>query len=114
MTPGCTQEACDFRDSLTRIQKAGAVVIGVSKDEQKLHKKFEEKYDLNFSLLSDEDGKVCEKYGVMQMKNMYGKKFLGIVRTTFLIGADGKIKKIYDKVKVKGHVDEVLKDLKSI
>lgn len=113
MTPGCTQEACDFRDNFARIKKSKAVVLGVSKDSEELHQKFIKKYDLNFSLLADVDGKVCESYGVWKEKSMYGKKYMGIERTTFIIGADQKIKKIYPKVKVKGHVDQILEDLKS-
>jgi len=113
LTPGCTQEACDFRDNFNRLKKANVAVFGVSKDSVDLHKKFVEKHDLNFSLLADEDGKVCDAYGVIQEKNMYGKKFMGIVRTTFIIGPDQKIKKVYPKVKVAGHVDQILKDLKT-
>ncbi len=112
MTPGCTQESCDFRDNLSRIKRKKAVVLGMSQDSVDRHVKFVDKYDLNFPLLSDESGDVCNKYGVIQMKNMYGRKFKGIVRTTFIIGPDGKIQKIFDKVKVKGHVDEVLENLK--
>lgn len=111
MTPGCTQEACDFRDNVSRLKKTNAVVLGISKDSEEMHKKFENKYELNFPLLADVDGKVCEKYGVIQMKNMYGKKYLGIVRTTFVISENGKIAKIFNKVKVAGHVDEVLEAL---
>lgn len=111
MTPGCTQEACDFRDSMTRLKRKKAVVLGVSRDPLARHEKFTEKYDLNFPLLSDEDGKVCEKYGVWQEKSLYGKKFMGIVRSTFIIDPEGKIKKIFSKVKVKGHVEEVLENI---
>ncbi|MGZ3696810.1 MAG: thioredoxin-dependent thiol peroxidase [Bdellovibrionota bacterium] len=107
-TPGCTQEACDFRDSFTRLKKEKMVVLGVSKDDLTSHKKFSEKYSLPFPLLSDESGKVCEAYGVWQEKSLYGRKFMGIVRSTFIIGPDGKIAKIFPKVKVKGHVDEIL------
>ncbi len=114
MTPGCTVEACDFRDSQAKIKKAGAVVLGVSKDSVDRHKKFAERDKLNFLLLSDEDGKVCKAYGVWQEKTLYGKKFMGIVRSTFVIGKNGKIIKIFDKVKVKGHVDEVLETLKEM
>jgi peroxiredoxin Q/BCP len=111
LTPGCTQEACDFRDSFARLKKAKAVVLGVSKDTAALHQKFKEKHDLPFPLLVDEDGKICKAYGVWQEKSLYGRKFMGIVRSTFVIGADGKIEKIFPKVKVKGHVDEVLEAL---
>lgn len=110
-TPGCTQESCDFRDHFARLKKAGVVVLGVSKDSESSHQKFITKNSLPFSLLSDEEGKVCEAYGVWQEKNLYGKKHMGIVRSTFLIDESGKIAKIYPKVSVKGHVDEVLKDL---
>jgi peroxiredoxin Q/BCP len=112
LTPGCTQEACDFRDSFNRLKKQNVVVLGVSKDDTKLHKKFEEKYNLNFPLLSDDKGKVCDAYGVIQEKSMYGKKYMGISRTTYLIGKDQKIKKVYPKVKVQGHVDQILEDVK--
>ena len=114
MTPGCTQEACDFRDSIAKLNKIKATVLGVSKDSVDSHKRFAEKYNLNFSLLSDVDGKTCEDYGVWQEKSLYGRKFMGIVRMTFLIGPDQKIKKIYPKVKVQGHVDAIIEDLKSL
>ena len=111
MTPGCTQEACDFRDAQTQLKKSKAVVLGVSKDSVARHVKFKEKYELNFPLLSDEDGKICEAYGVWKEKSLYGKKFMGIERTTFIIGPTGKIEKIFSKVKVKGHSEEVLKEI---
>ena len=111
MTPGCTQEACDFRDSATPYKKKKAVVLGVSKDSQERHEKFRDKYDLNFPLLADEDGKVCNAYGVWKEKSLYGRKFMGIERTTFVIGPDGKINKIFNKVKVKGHAEAVLAEL---
>lgn len=111
MTPGCTQEACDFRDSSTKLKKKGAIVLGVSPDSVEMHQKFTDKYDLNFPFLADEGAKVAQTYGVWKEKNMYGKKYMGVVRTTFLIDEDGKIKKIYPKVKVDGHVDEILNDL---
>ena len=114
LTPGCTQEACDFRDSFSRLEKDKVVVLGISRDNEDLHKKFIKAHDLNFSLLADTNGEICEKYGVIQMKNMYGRKSLGIVRTTYIIGSDGKIAKIYPKVKVTGHVDEILGDLGQI
>lgn len=112
MTPGCTQEACDFRDAQAKFKKSDAVVLGVSKDPVERHVKFQEKYDLNFPLLSDEDGSVCEAYGVWKQKSLYGKKFMGIERTTFIIGPTGKIEKIYPKVKVKGHAEEILAEVK--
>jgi peroxiredoxin Q/BCP len=108
LTPGCTVEACDFRDASVQIKKKKAVVLGVSKDSVALHEKFRDKHELNFPLLSDEEGKVCEAYGVWQQKSMYGKKYMGIARTTFVIGTSGKIEHIFEKVKVKGHSEEVL------
>jgi thioredoxin-dependent peroxiredoxin len=111
MTPGCTVEACDFRDHLPKFKKLKMVVLGISKDSVERHQKFIEKYGLPFPLLSDEDGKTCEAYGVWKEKSLYGRKFMGIERTTFLIGADGKIEKIYPKVKVKDHAEKILADL---
>jgi peroxiredoxin Q/BCP len=108
MTPGCTQEACDFRDNMNRLKKLNAVVLGVSKDSPERHRKFKAKEKFSFPLLSDEDGEACQAYDVWQEKSLYGKKFMGIVRTTFIIGPDQKILKIFPKVKVKGHVDEIL------
>jgi peroxiredoxin Q/BCP len=108
MTSGCTQESCDFQASLKQFQKKKAVVIGVSRDSVKSHQKFKEKYGFEFPLLSDPDAKVCEAYGVWKEKSMYGRKYMGIERTTVVIGPDGKIKKLFPKVKVTGHVDEVL------
>lgn len=108
MTPGCTQEACDFRDSFARLRKLGAVVLGVSRDSTDRHAKFKDTHDLPFTLLSDENGKVCEAYGVWKEKSLYGRKFMGIVRTTFIIDSNGKIAQIFPKVKVKGHVDEII------
>jgi peroxiredoxin Q/BCP len=113
MTPGCTQQACDFRDSLAQFKKQGGVVIGISKDSVESHLKFKAKHSLPFLLLSDPEGKVCEAYGVWKEKSMYGRKFMGIERTTFLISPEAKILKIYPKVKVKGHIEALLKDLKS-
>lgn len=106
-TPGCTTESCGFRDSIKAFEKIGAAIIGVSKDSVKSHDKFKKKYDLNFPLGSDEDGKVCEAYGVWQEKSMYGKKYMGIARSTFLIDEKGKIIQAWYNVKVPGHVDEV-------
>ena len=111
-TPGCTQEACDFRDSLNRIKRKEAVVLGVSKDDVSSHQKFKKKFGLTFPLLSDIDGEICEKYGVWKEKSMYGKKYMGIERSTFIIDEKGKIKKAYYKVKVPGHVDQIINDLK--
>ena len=106
-TPGCTTEACDFRDEHSALQKAGAVVLGVSPDGAASHQKFATKYELPFPLLVDEDHAVAEKYGAWGEKSLYGRKFMGIIRSTFLIGPDQKIVKAWPKVKVAGHVDEV-------
>ena len=111
-TPGCTKEACGFRDDLSKYKRAGAVVIGVSRDSVESHEKFVKKFDLNFMLASDKEGDVCEKYDAWRMKNMYGKEYMGIGRSRFLIDTKGKINKIWAKVKVDGHVDEVLKAVK--
>lgn len=111
MTPGCTQEACDFRDASTKFKKSKAVIIGVSKDSVERHNKFSQKYELNFPLLSDESGEICEAYGVWKEKSLYGKKFMGIERTTFIINPQGKIEKVFNKVKVKGHSEEVLGEI---
>ena len=113
-TPGCTKEACGFRDNLRNFKKVKAVIIGISKDSTKSHDKFKAKYGLPFTLASDEDGKVSEAYGVWKEKNMYGKTYMGIERTTVLIGADGKIAQIWAKVKVPGHVEEVLEAVKAL
>ena len=107
-TPGCTQEACDFRDSITKFRRKGVVVLGVSPDSVKSHKKFKAKFDLPFPLLADEDHAIAEAYGAWQEKSMYGKKYMGIVRSTFLIDEKGKIAEVHEKVKVKGHVDQLL------
>jgi peroxiredoxin Q/BCP len=106
-TPGCTTESCGFRDSITEFKKLGLAVVGVSKDSVKSHDKFKKKYDLNFPLISDEEGTMCEAYGVWKEKSMYGKKYMGIERSTFLINEDGKIAHVWRNVKVPGHVDEV-------
>ncbi|HEY0900702.1 MAG TPA: thioredoxin-dependent thiol peroxidase [Micavibrio sp.] len=113
-TSGCTQEACDFRDNLSALKKLKAQVIGVSKDSVKKHDKFKEKYELNFPLASDEDGAVCDQHGVWVEKSMYGRKYMGIERSTFLIGADGKIAQIWRKVSVTDHVQEVMAALKPL
>lgn len=113
MTPGCTQEACDFSENLKKFEKSNAVVLGASFDNSEKHQKFIEKYKLKHILLSDLDKKVVNAYGVYQQKSLYGKKFMGIIRSTFVIGKDGKIKKIFPKVKVNGHWEEVLEALKS-
>lgn len=111
LTSGCTKEACDFRDSFPQFENIDAVILGISKDAIKTHKKFQEKYSLPFDLLSDETGEVCEKYGVWKEKSMYGRKYMGIERTTFILDEAGKIAKIFPKVKVNGHVNEILEFL---
>ncbi|QDU37093.1 Putative peroxiredoxin bcp [Maioricimonas rarisocia] len=110
-TPGCTTEACDFRDNLGQFESADTVVLGVSTDSIKSHEKFATKFELPFPLLSDEDHNVCEKYGVWVEKKNYGKTYMGIQRATFLIDKKGKIAAVWPKVKVKGHVDEVREKL---
>ena len=106
-TPGCTTEACAFRDLMPDFSKVDAEVIGVSKDSIKRHNKFKAKYELPFLLASDADGDVCERYGVWVEKSMYGKKFMGIERATFLIDGKGKVRKVWRKVKVAGHAEAV-------
>ncbi len=110
-TPGCTKEACSFRDNLNTLQSQNIVVLGVSADSVESHKKFKEKYNLNFPLLSDEKLEVIKKYGVWKEKNLYGKKTMGIERSTFIIDENGKIIKIFRKVQVEGHVEEIKKVL---
>jgi thioredoxin-dependent peroxiredoxin len=107
-TPGCTREACAFRDQHPALGRHDAVVLGVSPDDAKRHQKFAAKYELNFPLLVDPEHKVAEKYGAWGEKSLYGRKFMGITRSTFLIGPDGRIARVWPKVKVEGHVDEVL------
>lgn len=107
-TSGCTKEACSFNDNLARVKKNGAVVIGVSPDSAASHAKFADKYSLSFPLLSDESKEVLNKYGVWKEKSMYGRKYMGVERTTFIIDEKGIISHIFPKVKVEGHVDEVL------
>jgi thioredoxin-dependent peroxiredoxin len=111
-TSGCTKEACNFRDEFPKFGKMKAEIIGVSADSVESHKKFADKYKLPFNLLSDEKKEVVEKYGVWQEKSMYGKKYMGIVRTTFIIDPSGKINKIFPKVKVEEHNKEVMEALK--
>jgi thioredoxin-dependent peroxiredoxin len=110
-TPGCTQEACDFRDNSKKFAKKDVVIIGISTDTVASHIKFKEKFDLPFSLIADDEKKIVQKYDVWKEKNMYGKKVMGIVRTTFVIDEKGIIEKIYPKVKVDGHIEEILKNL---
>jgi len=107
-TPGCTIEACGFREAYRKLEKAGAVVLGISGDTPPTQKKFETKYDLPYTLLSDADKKVAEAYGVLKEKNMYGKKVKGIARTTFVIDGEGKIAHVFEHVKAEGHAEEVL------
>lgn len=107
-TSGCTTQACEFRDSWRAVQAAGAVVLGVSPDGVASHQKFRDKYDLPFPLLADEDHAVAERYGVWGEKSMYGRKYLGILRTTFLIDQNGRIARVFEKVTPKGHAAEVL------
>jgi peroxiredoxin Q/BCP len=113
-TPGCTKEACAFRDRHSEIQQLGAVVLGVSADDVTSHKKFSDKFSLNFPLLADIDHKVAEKYGAWREKNMYGKVSMGIQRSTFLIDVDGKVAKVWKKVSVDGHDQQVIDALKEL
>jgi len=113
-TPGCTKEACGFRDMLPDFTGADAVVIGVSRDSVAKHDKFKAKYDLPFTLASDEDGKTCEAYGTWVEKSMYGKKYMGIERATFLIDKEGVLRQEWRKVKVPGHVEAVLEAAKGL
>ena len=108
-TSGCTAEACAFRDSLPDFSKVKAAIVGISRDSVESHDKFKKKFDLTFPLVSDEDGKVCEAYGTWVEKSMYGRKYMGIERSTFLIDEKGVIRGIWRKVKVPGHAEEVLK-----
>ena len=107
-TPGCTKEACSFRDNLSRVTSKGAIVLGVSRDTLSSHGKFRDKYHLNFPLLADVDGRVTEAYGVWKEKSNYGRTYWGIERTTFLLDEKGVIARVWPKVKVEGHTDEVL------
>jgi peroxiredoxin Q/BCP len=107
-TPGCTKESCAFRDNLPAFKKSKAAIFGVSILDETSKKRFADKFDLTFPLLADADHAVAEKYGVWQKKSLYGRQFMGIVRTTFLIDADGKIAKRWDNVKVDGHAEDVL------
>ena len=110
-TPGCTTQACGFRDSETELQKRGAVVLGISPDNEKSKAKFADKYGLNFPILADEGSAICSKYGVWQEKAMYGRTYMGVVRTTFVIAPNGKVAQRFDKVKVKNHTQAVLEAL---
>ena len=111
-TSGCTREACDFRDEHSALESAGAVVLGVSPDDTKCHLKFATKYSLPFPLLADTEREVCDAYGVWGEKSLYGRKFLGVTRATFVIDTQGKVARVWPKVKVDGHVREILETLK--
>ena len=113
-TSGCTKEACNFRDEFPDFKKLKAVVIGVSPDSVESHKKFAEKYNLPFNLLSDEKKTVLEKYGVWKEKSMYGRKYMGVERSTFIIDKTGKVRKIFRKVKVNDHNKELMEALKEL
>lgn len=113
-TPGCTQQAIGFTALLPEFEKAGAAVVGVSRDSVKRHSNFAEKHGIAFPLLSDEAGELCEAYGVWVEKNLYGRKYMGIERSTFLIDGESVIRRVWRKVKVKGHAEEVLDAVKSL
>jgi peroxiredoxin Q/BCP len=114
LTPGCTIEACSFRDQQAALRSAGAQVVGISGDSTVLHEKFRAKHDLNFPLLSDVGNEVGRAYGVYKKKSLYGREFMGIERTTFVIGRDGVVRKVFPKVKVAGHTAQVLAALKEV
>jgi peroxiredoxin Q/BCP len=114
MTPGCTTEACSFRDNIGAIRKLGAQIVGISGDSEATHQKFTDKYSLNFPLLADKDNKVAKAYGVYAMKSLYGRQFMGIVRSTFVIDKAGVVRKVFPKVKVNGHTEEVIAALKEL
>ena len=113
-TPGCTTQACSFRDLKGEYDVAGAVILGVSKDDSDSHGKFVQKFGLNFPLLADTDGKLCEAYGVWVEKTNYGKTYMGIERTTFVIDAEGRIAKVFPRVKVEGHGEKVLEAVRAL
>lgn len=113
-TPGCTKESCAFRDNLPKFKKSKAAVLGISILDEASKKRFADKFDLNFPLLADAGHEVAEKYGVWQKKSLYGRQFMGIVRTTYLIGGDGKVARRWDSVKVDGHAEEVLEAVASL
>lgn len=113
-TPGCTREGQDFRDNMTKFKRRNAVVFGISRDKMTAHEKFKNKQSFNFELLSDEDETVCQLFDVIKMKNMYGKKVRGIERSTFLIDSQGKLYQEWRKVKVDGHIDQVLDAIKTL
>jgi peroxiredoxin Q/BCP len=113
-TPGCTKESCSFRDNLPDFSKLDCVVLGVSRDDGASHDAFKKKFALNFPLLSDVDGSLCEAFGVWKLRTMYGKSFMGIERSTFLVDAEGRVRKSWRKVDVDGHVDAVLKEVRAL
>ena len=113
-TPGCTTEGQNFRDAFNKFKNANCSILGVSKDSIKSHEKFKEKQAFPFDLLSDEDEEMCKAYDVIKLKKLYGREYMGIERSTFLIDANGKLKKEWRKIKVKGHVDEVLAEVKAL
>ncbi|HKM51423.1 MAG TPA: thioredoxin-dependent thiol peroxidase [Candidatus Bathyarchaeia archaeon] len=110
-TPGCTRESCDFRDRMENIHSMNVVVLGVSPDSVESHKRFVEKYRLTFPLLADEDASLAKKFGVWRKKNMYGRTFYGIIRSTFVINEEGRVEKEFRHVKVDGHLDRVLREI---
>ncbi len=113
-TPGCTLESCDFRDLFPRFEKGNAVILGISPDSVKSHAKFKKKFDLPFTLLADEGHKVADLYGHWVEKSLYGRKYMGVERTTYVIGPDGRIRNIFSKVKVEGHAEAVAEAVKSL
>jgi thioredoxin-dependent peroxiredoxin len=113
-TSGCTQEACDFRDNMARITAVGATLIGVSPDSIKSHEKFKSKHELPFQLISDESKELCQSFGVWVEKSMYGRKYMGVERSTFLIGRDGTLLKVWRKVSVPGHVSAVIEAIEAL
>ena len=114
MTPGCTTEACSFRDNISELRRLGAELVGVSADSSASHQKFIEKQGLNFPLLSDTGNKVTKAYGVYKKKSLYGREYMGIERSTFIIARDGTVRRVFPKVKVNGHTDEVIAALKQL
>jgi peroxiredoxin Q/BCP len=114
MTPGCTKESEEFRDRSAEFEATNTIIMGVSKDSVKRHDKFKAKYHFPFTLISDEEGMLCEAYDVWRMKKLYGKEYMGIVRSTYLIDESGYIQAVWDKVRVKGHVDAVLEATQSL
>lgn len=110
-TPGCTTEACDFRDRVKDFSEKNVVILGVSKDSSKSHTNFTTKYELPFELLSDTEGEVCESYGIWQLKKNYGREYMGIVRSTYVISEEGLVEKVYKVSRVKGHVEKVLEEI---